>query len=577
MPRLERCLSALLLITTLTACGKPKSNPNETAPARSNVNRLRALPYLDSVKVDPTLNQSYGVTHHDPKRAFSGLNVYLNAKINCAPILDMHGQVVHALFERRKDGPSAWKLIEPHLEDGFIVLIEDGQIFKIDWYSNVQWQASGRFHHDMSVDKDGQIYTVANRKDNFELFSKEGPILDNDLVILTPQGRVKQTLSFAKMIAQEAVLLDAIHNDDIRESHYDENTWDVLHTNTIEVIDRDVYFNEQPLFHRGQVLFCMRQLDLIGIVDIKKSKIVWHWGLEELDNPHHPTLLDDGSILIFDNGSRRGHSRVIQINPSTGEITYEYRAYPKESFYTRTQGSAERFPNGNTLICESENGRVFELAPDGKTVWEFLSYPRPHDLKKRDALYRMPRLRNPEHYPLLNASTGDAFYCRAIGWVALGLLDVGIEHYQQSLERSPKDVGLVHHGLARALFAAGRTEEAFQHFRETVKRKPDWATDIAWILDTTNNQLLDPHQAVIFAQHAADLTNYHNLSILDTLAAALASSGDFERAVNIAERAVELSKEQGADQLVRQIQTRIADYLQQQSYRDPRTKPVGQR
>jgi len=48
-------------------------------------------------------------------------------------------------------------------------------------------------------------------------------------------------------------------------------------------------------------------------------------------------------------------------------------------------------PNGNTLIVESEPGRVFEVAPDGEIVWEFVS---PHRLDDRVAhvfdLVRIP-------------------------------------------------------------------------------------------------------------------------------------------------------------------------------------------
>jgi hypothetical protein len=30
-------------------------------------------------------------------------------------------------------------------------------------------------------------------------------------------------------------------------------------------------------------------------------------------------------------------------------------------------------PNGNTLVCESAKGRIFEVAPDREVVWEYHS------------------------------------------------------------------------------------------------------------------------------------------------------------------------------------------------------------
>ena len=33
----------------------------------------------------------------------------------------------------------------------------------------------------------------------------------------------------------------------------------------------------------------------------------------------------------------------------------------------------QRLPNGNTLICEGSFGRLFEVTPDGATVWEYVN------------------------------------------------------------------------------------------------------------------------------------------------------------------------------------------------------------
>jgi hypothetical protein len=36
-----------------------------------------------------------------------------------------------------------------------------------------------------------------------------------------------------------------------------------------------------------------------------------------------------------------------------------------------THGGAYRLPNGNTLICQSQAGYVFEVTPDGTIVWDY--------------------------------------------------------------------------------------------------------------------------------------------------------------------------------------------------------------
>ena len=61
---------------------------------------------------------------------------------------------------------------------------------------------------------------------------------------------------------------------------------------------------------------------------------------------------------------------------------------------------AQRLPNGNTLITEGDNGRVFEVSYDSKDiVWEYISPSRAHDIYRA---YRIPPEwvpGNPAGYP----------------------------------------------------------------------------------------------------------------------------------------------------------------------------------
>ena len=140
---------------------------------------------------------------------------------------------------------------------------------------------------------------------------------------------------------------------------------------------------------------------MIGVVDVKEEKIIWSYGRGILDKPHHPTLLDNGNILIFDNGRTREYSRIIELDPVTKEIVWKYQADPRDSFSSYWGGSSQRLPNGNTLITESHRGRVFEVTKNGQKVWEFYN-PRTWEREnKRGTIYRMMRITDPENYPCL--------------------------------------------------------------------------------------------------------------------------------------------------------------------------------
>ena len=95
-----------------------------------------------------------------------------------------------------------------------------------------------------------------------------------------------------------------------------------------------------------------------------------------MGHQHDPTLLDNGNILIFDNGwhaltAPTPASRVIEVDPRTNQIQWEYKTKPGWDFFSAFISGAQRLPNGNTLICEGMTGRLFEVTYEGELVWEY--------------------------------------------------------------------------------------------------------------------------------------------------------------------------------------------------------------
>ncbi len=134
---------------------------------------------------------------------------------------------------------------------------------------------------------------------------------------------------------------------------------------------------------------------------MEKEKITWSWGPGNIERQHHPSLLDNGNLLLFDNGSFRKYSRIIELDPVKKEIVWNYQALPLDHFFSRIRGSCQRLPNGNTLITDTETGRVFEVTRSGKKVWEYYNHLVNKKAGKRAAIYRMTRISNPKSYPQL--------------------------------------------------------------------------------------------------------------------------------------------------------------------------------
>ena len=78
--------------------------------------------------------------------------------------------------------------------------------------------------------------------------------------------------------------------------------------------------------------------------------------------------------MLFDNeGGLDGHSRVLEVDPATQAIAWSYSGGAEHPFYSRVRSAQERLPNGNTLITESDGGRLLEVTPSGELVWEYVN------------------------------------------------------------------------------------------------------------------------------------------------------------------------------------------------------------
>jgi hypothetical protein len=162
-----------------------------------------------------------------------------------------------------------------------------------------------------------------------------------------------------------------------------------------------------PAFRKGNLLLALRSLDLVAVLDPRKREVVW--GLTGLwVRPHEPVLLGNGRLLIFDNAgwSRDGAtlSRALELDPLTQEVTWSYAGPP--DFHSTICGLVQRLPNGNTLITVSTEGRVIEVTPEGRVVWEFLN---PHSTmvegqQRVATIFEMVRLPRPSVAALLSGA-----------------------------------------------------------------------------------------------------------------------------------------------------------------------------
>ncbi len=356
-------LAAVLLLGA--GCGPSGDPPSDSDPSESQVDALRALPYA-SFSDDEADPDQEGVTRHDPSRAEPGYNLYTLRPLCAAELVDMSGALLH-----RWSGESCktWNR-SVLLPNGDLLVVGDDLrgpfLMRLDWSGEIVWKQDLEAHHDVEVTPANVLLVLTHDVRPAMVDGREARIRDDYLTLLDQSGALLERRSLFDLItAEHADVLEWVRP---REGHLSS---DLLHSNSAEWMDQEHLFGTDALYADNHVLVSFRHQDMVAIFDWDEEQMVWWWGKGELLGPHDATLLESGSILIFDNGLGRDWSRLVEVDPRTDEIVWEYRAEEPESFYSGALGAAQRLSNGNTLVAHSSRGRAFEVTPDGDIVWEF--------------------------------------------------------------------------------------------------------------------------------------------------------------------------------------------------------------
>lgn len=403
-PKMKKLL-LLLLIFGLGLCGV-LAGAIESNSGDNDFEALRSIPYLTWVPTGKNSDKS-GVTVDKRGQACKGINVFCSRNESAAHLMNMSGRILHTWSADLVDGDS-WQYAEVLPNGDLLAIIKEYMLIRLDWNSNILWTRSGRFHHDFDVLENGDIIAICRRDDYVDYRNIKGIILNDYLLILSPDGEIKREISLFDVLKDEIPgetaikidnVLDKEENMETVAEQMDEDTFlirenddqDIFHTNTVEEVHRNI----KGFCKKGDLLISMRNLDMIGILDPNTEKLVWKWGPDNIEAQHHPALLENGNILIFDNGIHREYSRIIELNPLTSQIEWEYTSNPREDFYSASGGSNQRLPNGNTLIAD--RARIFEVTPKGEIAWEFFNpMMKRHD--RRASIYRFMRIVEPEKY-----------------------------------------------------------------------------------------------------------------------------------------------------------------------------------
>lgn len=347
-----------------------------------------------------------GVTVDRPSQTYDGFTLVTTVQGSRATLLDMRGNVIH---QWELPFSQAWSS-PPHVQDPLpdeqihwfrCHLFPNGDLLaiyqlendtpcgyglvKLNKESKLLWKYAERVHHDLDVDEQGTIYTLTQqlkRTAPTGLDYLPTPYIADFLVVLSPDGQEMASvpideafrdsayaLLLSTAIAEQEVPRDRANSSSAFEAILGPTSkGDLFHTNSVKLLT-PARARQFPLFQAGQVLISLRSLNCLAVLDVRQRSVVWTalgpWRIQ-----HDAEFLDNGHLLLFDNHGWSKGCRVIEYDPVTQAIPWVYSAADSRPFYAAFRGMKQRLPNGNTLIVDPDNRRLFEVTRGKELAWE---------------------------------------------------------------------------------------------------------------------------------------------------------------------------------------------------------------
>lgn len=292
----------------------------------------------------------------------------------------------HELFadptQCRKPPATNWNAIThgtiANPQGDIVFSFESCGMIRLDRCGKAVWPASKELtHHSPNWTEDGGVVIAGSYRvepgDSEVIWPFQPPFWEDSLMQYDPSGKLIANLPLTKLFAENgmAAQLTAGNSGD---------TWigGEFHFNDVQQLSTALA-PDFPMFVAGDLLMSVRNLNLLMVTDAEVKKIKW-FKTGPWIRQHDPDFQPGGTITMFDNhmdatpdGSRNGGSRIWQVDPATDVATVLYGGTPAQHMYSPERGTHQMLPGGGIMITEAEQGRSFQVTPDGKIVWEYVN------------------------------------------------------------------------------------------------------------------------------------------------------------------------------------------------------------
>ncbi len=375
-----------------------------------------------------------GLLRHDASQSYAGLTLCLSGAGGEAVLIDNDGRERHrwdapfnAVWPQptqvaRRTPDRTFHIRRGHVfPNGDLLALYESPVHtpygcglaRLDRSGKPIWTYDANTHHDFSVGEEGRIYVLTHeiRREPFRRGWQhlKLPVVEEFVCVLSPEGKEIQKLSLFELVRESP-----FYRPDTTQSTHE---GDVLHSNTVNLIGPEFAAHYDGI-EAGDLMICLRSLNLVFAVSPSKGKIVWAttgpWGF-----PHDPDPLPNGNLLVFDNCYASGMhdgSRVLEYDPrGAGSVVWQYAGSETDPFRSTIRSVQQLLPNDNVLITESDLGRIFEVTRSGEIVWEYVNPARDGEHGKLIAIYCGGRRYSEAELPFLSASAESGVSMRPSG------------------------------------------------------------------------------------------------------------------------------------------------------------------
>ena len=373
-----------------------------------------------------------GVTYLDPERVNNSYVLFTGAD-SVTRVIDLAGDVVH---EWPYAGVPP-RILDPALNAGRVGdvgvqltesgdarggIYANGTIGQLDWAGERRWEwgteapdGAARQNHDWELLPNGNRLILVTVPRVVPSLGNH-VVGDQGLYEVDPEGTIVWSWLAGDHLEEFgfsdegwAALRETVARDP-------EDPWGYLEMNSAKSLGPNRWHAADPnsVFAPDNIVISFRKANIVALIDKASGSPVWQCGpyytalagaqhqrinvhkvprpLDQTSGQHNPHMIapglpGSGNILVFDNQGGAGYppaalgiyagSRILEIDPTTKEIVWQYTAedsgLPPWAFFSSFVSNAQRLPNGNTLITEGMQGRLFQVTPDGDVVWEYHS------------------------------------------------------------------------------------------------------------------------------------------------------------------------------------------------------------